>query len=685
MRVERKIVGLGLVVAVCLAGMRVGVAASLDEIRGDALPKGGMWMETMKIGLIDQGYGQPRANQSVDRHPITLHGEVFKHGVGSHAPGEVRIRLDGAATRFVSAVGIDDETQGNGAAKVIVTVDGKQIAETGDLKGGGEPAVLDVDLTGAKEMVIEMVEVGSMDYAHVDFAGAMLVLAEGAAGKPQIVASPAEAPITLPRTDADGKVRINGARVIGSTPGRPFVFKVPVTGPGIEAITATGLPDGLQIDPHTGVISGTLRKPGVTVATVSAIQRRDGANFATDERLIIVGGERKLALTPPMGWNSWNCFAGEVSQDKVKAAADEFISTGLAAHGFTFVNIDDCWEGKRDATGMIQTNEKFPDMKGLGDYIHSLGLKFGIYSSPGPKTCAGFEASYQHEDQDARQWSNWGVDYVKYDLCSFLRMMKNPGDPDELKKVYGILRGSLDKAPRDIVYSLCEYGYGNVWEWGADAPVHGNLWRTTGDITDTWGSMAGIGFQQNGHEKYAGPGHWNDPDMLVVGRVGWGDPHPSRLTQNEQLTHISLWSILAAPLLIGCDLTQMDDFTKGVLMNDEVLAVNQDPLGKQGYRVDGGVANAPAQVWKREMWDGTIAVGLFNLSRNPQKVTATWSELQIAGPQPVRDLWQLKDLGDSNDAFSAEVPRHGCVLVKIGKPATEDVSVAKVVGLYQGK
>ena len=216
-----------------------------------------------------------------------------------------------------------------------------------------------------------------------------------------------------------------------------------------------------------------------------------------------------------------------------------------------------------------------------------------------------------------------------------------------------------------------------------ETPVYGNLWRTTGDITDVWGSMAGIGFRQNERARsMRGRGSWNDPDMLVVGRVGWGHPHPSRLTQNEQLTHISLWSILAAPMLIGCDLTQMDDFTNAVLMNDEVLALNQDQLGKQGYRVSGENASA-VQVWKRELWDGTVAVGMFNTGRTPAKVTAKWSDLGLSGKQPVRDLWQLKDIGEMEGEFSAQVPRHGCVLVKIGKAGTEEESVARVVGMYQ--
>ncbi|MGN6370262.1 MAG: putative Ig domain-containing protein, partial [Phycisphaerae bacterium] len=531
---------------------------------------------------------------------------------------------------------------------------------------------------------------GGLPAPQVGGAGARPGLAEGVTGKPQMVAGPEEAPVVLPRTDGDGKLHINGARVVGGTPGRPFVFKVPVTGGNALSFKADGLPDGLTLDGEKGIISGSLKNAGVSVVTVTASSREDTKPVApVSEKLVIVGGEHKLCLTPPMGWNSWNCFAREVSQEKVTAAADEFVSTGLAAHGFTYVNIDDCWEGGRDASGMIQTNEKFPDMKGLGDHIHSLGLKFGIYSSPGPKTCAGFTASYQHEDQDAQQWANWGVDYVKYDLCSYGQIMQKEGkdrnDPEALKAVYGIMRSSLDKAPRDIVYSLCEYGNGKVWEWGAEPPVQGNLWRTTGDITDTWGSMSGIGFRQTGHEKFAGPGHWNDPDMLVVGRVGWGHPHPSRLTQNEQITHISLWSILAAPMLIGCDLTQMDDFTKAVLMNDEVLAVNQDPLGKQGYRVDGDNPTDKTQVWKRELWDGTVAVGLFNLGREPATVTAKWSDLGLSGKQAVRDLWQLKDLGEKEGEFSAEVPRHGCVLVKVGKGVGEEEAVRRVVGMYEGK
>jgi alpha-galactosidase len=350
------------------------------------------------------------------------------------------------------------------------------------------------------------------------------------------------------------------------------------------------------------------------------------------------------------------------------------VTSGLINHGWTYINIDDCWEIKpnsddpilmgepRNSQGMINTNKKFPDMKALSDYIHSKGLKMGIYSSPGPLTCAGFTASYQYEEKDAQQYAEWGIDYLKYDWCSYGRIAKDNNLP-ELKKPYSVMRAALDKVKRDIVYSLCQYGMGNVWEWGAE--VGGNSWRTTGDIVDTWESMSGIGFSQAGHEKYARPGNWNDPDMLVVGKVGWGPMlHPTRLTPNEQYTHISLWCLLSSPLLIGCDMTQLDDFTLNLLTNDEVLEVSQDPLGKQASRVS---KEGDLEVWAKAMEDGSKAVGLFNRGLWKSEIKARWSDLGIEGKQKVRDLWRQKDLGTYDKEFSATVPRHGVVLVKIVK------------------
>ncbi len=235
--------------------------------------------------------------------------------------------------------------------------------------------------------------------------------------------------------------------------------------------------------------------------------RAQNALGTAERPLKIICGDT-IALTPPLGWNSWNGFGCDVTESNVRAAADAMAASGLINHGWTYINIDDCWEAGRDPGGNILSNEKFPDMKALTDYVHAKGLKIGLYSSPGPKTCAGHAGSYKHEEQDARQYAEWGFDYLKYDWCSYGQIAPHPNH-DDLLKPYQVMRAALDKVPRDIVFSLCQYGMGNVWEWGAQ--VGGNCWRTTGDISDTWSSMAGIGFAQAGHEKFARPGPLERP------------------------------------------------------------------------------------------------------------------------------------------------------------------------------
>ncbi len=274
-----------------------------------------------------------------------------------------------------------------------------------------------------------------------------------------------------------------------------------------------------------------------------------------------------LAATPPMGWNSWNHFSERVDDRVVRETADAMVSSGMAAAGYVYVNIDDTWEGGRDADGNIVANGKFPDMKALADYVHSKGLKLGIYSSPGPLTCGGYEASYGHEEQDARTFARWGIDYLKYDWCSAgtdLSPFRRAGDLPSHGKALG-------RCARPIVFSLCEYGMQDVWMWGPK--VGGNLWRTTGDISDTWRSMSEIGFNQGHLAPYAGPGHWNDPDMLEIGNGG--------MTPNEYRTHFSLWSMLAAPLMAGNDLRSMSDETRTILTNRDVIAIDQDPLERK--------------------------------------------------------------------------------------------------------
>ena len=360
-------------------------------------------------------------------------------------------------------------------------------------------------------------------------------------------------------------------------------------------------------------------------------------------------GANGLAKTPPMGWNSWNKFRAQVDDKSVRGMADAIVASGMRDAGYIYVNIDDTWEApERDKDGNIQTNEKFPDMKALADYVHSKGLKLGIYSGPGPRTCAGYLGSYLHEEQDAKTWAAWGIDYLKYDWCSAAEVYH----PEELKAAYEKMGAALRATKRPIVYSLCQYGYQNVQEWGAQ--VGGNLWRTTGDIRDSWDSMARIGFdQQVGREKFANPGHWNDPDMLEIGNGG--------MTDTEYRTHMSLWSILAAPLLAGNDIRSMTDSIKEILTNKEVIAVDQDKEGKQGTRV---TKAGDLEVWKKPLSQG-VAVGLFNRGAETAKMTVKWSDVGITKKNPkVRDLWAHQDL-TAADSFSVDVPSHGVVLLKV--------------------
>ena len=357
-----------------------------------------------------------------------------------------------------------------------------------------------------------------------------------------------------------------------------------------------------------------------------------------------------------MGWNSWNHFHRTIDDKTVRAQADALVSTGMRDAGYIYVNIDDTWEAGRDAQGNIQTNSKFPDMKALADYVHSKGLKIGIYSSPGAKTCAGYEGSLGHEEQDAASYAAWGIDYLKYDLCGLRVQLKAAPSPEAAHKMmvdaYIKMRDALRKTGRPIVYSLCQYGNDAVWRWGTD--VGGNLWRTTGDISDKYDSMAGIGFSQAGLARFAGPGHWNDPDMLEVGNGG--------MTPDEYRQHMSLWVILAAPLLAGNDLTTMSPETVAMLTNREVVAIDQDSLGKQGDRVS---AEGPLEIWAKPLADGSKAVGVFNRHHTALSITVDFKQLGFNGPVQVRDIWQAKDLGSMQDSYSVTVPPHGVILLRV--------------------
>ena len=470
--------------------------------------------------------------------------------------------------------------------------------------------------------------------------------------------------------------RINGPSVFGVRPGHPFIYHIPATGERPLTFDVYKLPTGLHVDRTNGNITGSLAKPGEFNVKLRA--KNSKGRTQKDFRIIV---SEEIALTPPMGWNSWNCWGSKVDSDKVLRSARGMANSGLIDHGWSYINIDDAWQGKRGGQfNGIQGNEKFPDMKSLCDTIHRMGLKIGIYSTPWVTSYAthiGGSAEnpdgtwepptipkrgnvnkkilpwaigkYSFATNDAKQWGAWGMDYLKYDW--------NPNELPETSEMYHALRSS----GRDVVFSLS-----NSTPF-TNAPAlskFANCWRITGDIRDNWDSMSKKGFGQEKWEPLARPGHWNDPDMLVVGHVGWGQPHPTNLTPDEQYTHITLWCLVSSPLLLGCDLEKLDDFTLGLLTNDEVLAINQDSLGKEAKCVR---REGDLRVYAKDLANGSKAVGFFNVGTNgPTNVTVRWSDLGLRGDShPVRDLWRQKDLGKFKAEFKLPVAPHGAELISV--------------------
>ncbi len=647
-----------------------------------------VWLDDLNLAIASQGWGEPHKNQSVEGNDLTIGGKKFTRGFGTHAESVFHVNVNGGAQSFSAQVGVDDEVHGNPQSSVefFVIGDNHVLWQSGVMHAGDAAKDCEVNLTGVKSLLLKVGDAGDgINYDHADWADAKFETTEAKAfatsGEP--VPAPVAPYILTPLPPATP--RINGANVFGVRPGSPFLFTVAATGERPITFSAKNLPHGLKLDPQTGHITGELKDKGEFLVTL----RAENSLGTAEKKFRIVCGDQ-IALTPPMGWNSWNCFAGAVTEDRVKKAADAMVRSGLINHGWTYINVDDYWQNHRDsadptlrgpfrdAQGNVVPNSRFPDMKGLADYIHSLGLKAGLYSSPGPWTCGGCTGSWQHEQQDAETYAKWGFDYLKYDWCSYGEIASG-GDPNA-KNIplwgktatnaegaiypYRVMGKYLRDQKRDILFSLCQYGMADVWQWGGS--VDGNCWRTTGDITDTWRSMSSIGFKQDQAAPYAKPGNWNDPDMLIVGEVGWGNLHPTRLSADEQYTHISLWCLLSAPLLIGCDMEKLDDFTLNLLGNDEVLAVDQDALGKEATCV---ITDGDLRVYVKELEDGGHAVGFFNLGAEPTKLKfADFAKLGLTGRQVVRDLWRQKNVATVDttaDSLPLTVPAHGVRLFKL--------------------
>ncbi|PTX90947.1 NPCBM/NEW2 domain-containing protein [Opitutus sp. ER46] len=630
----------------------------------------------------DYEHARPTVDKNTAGRALRVAGREFAFGLGTQTDNRTAIELKGAV-RFQAFAGVDDATESTAPVALEVQADGRVLWRQ-EMKRGDAAVPLDLEVRGRHTLVLVCHDLGNAyTQAHVAW-GETRFIVEGE--KPASTVAPSlgePAVILTPMPPATP--RINGARVFGARPGHPFLFQIPATGERPMRFSADGLPAGLTLDAATGRITGHVAAGGTYRVTLRATNAR-----GTDAQPLRIEIGETIALTPAMGWNSWNCWGVSVSQEKVLASARALVATGLVNHGWTYVNIDDAWQGhRRSPTHALQPNEKFPDLGQLCAEIHALGLKAGIYSTPWITSYASHPGGsadnpagdwvkpptpkqpnrkikpwhlgeFSFAEADARQWAEWGFDYLKYDW--------NPNEPPETKVMADALRAS----GRDIVYSLSNNA---PIAHAATLATLANSWRTTGDIRDIWGNLRNIWFQQEKWREFARPGHWNDPDMLVVGPVDIGSGksiRPSRLTPNEQYTHVTLWCLLSAPLLIGCPVEKIDAFTLSLLSNDEVLAIDQDELGRPAKQQ---IVDGRQQVYVKELADGSYAIGFFNLAQVPQTISVPWERLGFTQPPArARDLWRQQDVPVTGATVSVEVGRHGTQLWRVwGRKGNEGV------------
>ena len=479
--------------------------------------------------------------------------------------------------------------------------------------------------------------------------------------------------------------RLNGPLVTGCRPGNPFLYRIPCQGDKPIIFGIKNLPEGLKLDTNTGIISGSISKKGEYELLIEA----SNSKGKDSRKLKIIAGD-KLALTPPMGYNHWYAHYDRITDKMMREAADIMISSGMADVGYQYVNIDDCWMNApkntdslrvgplRDTNGNILPNHHFPDMKALTDYIHSKGLKAGIYTSPGPLTCGGFAGAYQHEEQDAKQFADWGFDFLKYDWCSYDHIATGGSPNDEniplwdkkttklekYKYPYQMMGAILKKQNRDIVFNLCQYGMGDVWKWGGEAG--GNCWRTAGDLGFELDRIFDVALKNSEHRQYSKPGEWNDPDYIQIGYIGkankMGIPELTPMPPAMQYAYMSLWCLMASPLIYSGDMTKLNEFTLNVLCNPEVIEINQDPLGKAGDVI---LIDKSTFLMRKYLADGSLALGIFNRGKNEKTVNMDLSSIGINGNVAIRDLWRQTDLGTFSKSFTAVVPETGVIMVKL--------------------
>jgi len=641
-----------------------------------------------------------QVRRSVDGNPLRMRGVAYDHGFGTHPESAVAFRLNGKVAEFKATVGVDDDAKdvrpaGDwvAEARFRVWADGKIVWRNESVMQNQQPVEVAVALDGVREVVLETSSGGlwkGFEKTNADWANARFVCGDNAAVEP--IKDPAlvaqSGILTPPENESP---QFNGADIWGVRPGHPVIFRLAVSGVRPMRFSAKDLPAGVMLDAEKGILGGVApRTPGNYDIELAAENGKGAA-----KRTIRLAVGETLALTPPMGWNSWNIWGPDFNGEHARTAARALVDSGLADHGWAYVNLDDFWEmnnsenckrpelrgAARDENGMIRSNPSFPDMRGMTDFIHSLGLKAGLYSSPGPTTCGGCEGSWGHEMQDATRWAEWGFDYVKYDWCSYDKVLTDDGRrgenwwddakwmtarSDGKERPFRLMGDCLKRQNRDIVFSLCQYGIGRTQEWGREAG--GNCWRTFDDMKDCWAWMdQAIDSRINGeYWRFSGPGFWADPDMMIVGLQDcFGSIHPTFLTPNEQYVHVSVWAMIGSPLLIGCDLTRLDAFTRSLLVNDMVIAISQDRLGKVAKRIR---HDDLADVWVRPLSGGDMAVGLVNRYPLAREISVPFSDLGISGSWYARDCWTHACLGQWSDRFVALVPPHGIKLIRMKRP-----------------
>lgn len=638
-----------------------------------------LWLDDLVIQTYSEGIPGVNAKMNGGGDSIRIAGKVFKRGIGVQATSILSFYLKGNATEFSATVGVDDQGNQFLPHQFYVVADGKVLFASGDMKYGDKPKSFTVDLRGVQRMGL-LVKVNDQGYTKVysNFADAQITMIGDT--KPMNIPNDGERYILTPASKPSP--RINTAPVFGVTSGNPFLFTIVATGEKPMQFAVDHLPKGLTLDSKTGIITGKLMEKGNHEIVLKA-QNQLGKS---QKSLLIKVGDT-ISLTPPMGWNGWNSWARQIDGGKVIASAKAMVKMGLKDHGWNYVNIDDAWQGNRAGKyNAMQANEKFPNFKEMIDEIHGMGLKLGVYSTPWITSYAGYIGGssnfengafpdsiknnkrsfryigkYRFEKEDALQMADWGVDFLKYDW----RLEVPSAERMSI---------ALKQSGRDIIYSLSNSApFSDVNDWVRIS----NMYRTGPDIRDSWHGLYRCTFTLDKWGPYGGPGHWNDPDMMILGNVTTGtDMHPTRLTPDEQYSHISLFALLSAPLLIGCPIEQLDAFTLNLLTNDEVIDIDQDPLGKSARLIadEGGV-----QTWLKPMQDGSYAVGFFNTddygklpqsffrwgTEKPKNFNVTFAKLGLKGKWRVQDVWRQKNLGVKESSFTSIIPHHGVMMYRL--------------------